>query len=367
MKNALLICYIIVAGIGVFLINYIEVLGIIILAHLIIWFGLKISIKDLKFLWKIKWFIFIIVFFHTISGSDIALVLLELKGYKLCLSWDGLEKGLIMAGKLVSMLLITQLVRLSLSKSNFVDGMRRLGLNSDYAEIIDQTFEVIATSGKGKGKKRNKDGGKSTDQGKEPINTTIRQAMIGKIGNIPTRLMERLEKANGHFKNSPNAIIGAASLSITLIRMVKIAPGFPLAPGHKNVLLVPVFIKAIHGSDQRFTGAKIGFISGILHFASGYGKYGPLGILQFLLLGSVIDGMMKLMGKKLSVLKLSAVGGMAGLTRISSEVILSLVLGMPKAFYLLYLPYFISQILFGAGSCFISKKLISQSANSNNE
>ncbi|MBL4705762.1 MAG: hypothetical protein JKY54_14650 [Flavobacteriales bacterium] len=366
MKHALLICYIILAGIGVFLINNLYILIAIILAHLIGWFILKIPVNKLKFLWKIKWFVLIIVFFHSISGPDPELVLLAFKKIKLSVGLAGLENGLIMAGKLISMLLITQLVRLSMSKAAFVSGMRKLGLSHDFADIIDQIFGIITSSGQGNGKGKG-DKKKGSGKNKELMDTTARQAMVGKIGSIPDKLAQRLNKAKDQFKNSPNAVIGASSLTVTLIRMVKIAPGFPLAPGHKNILLVPVFIQAIHGSNQRFTGAKIGFISGILHFASGFGKYGPLGILQFLLLGSVIGAMMKLMGKNPGTFKLSLVGATAGLTRISSEIILSFALGMPKAFYLLYLPYFISQILFGAGSCFISKKLISKSATTTNE
>ena len=51
-------------------------------------------------------------------------------------------------------------------------------------------------------------------------------------------------------------------------------------------------------------------------------------------------------------------GGVGGLVRISTEMLLALVLGMPDAFFLIYLPYIISQILFGIASGFITKSII---------
>lgn len=357
MKYAILICYILLAGIGVFLINDLVILGSVMAVHLIIWFLLKIPITKLKFLWKIKWFIVIIIFFHSVGGRDADFVLLQFKKLAIGFNVEGVILGAIMASKLISMLLITQLVRLSISKESFVIGLRKLGLGKDFAEIIEQILGNI-TGGQGKGKRKGKGRSGNNNREKEEVNTSAKEALLGRIGNIPRKLSSRLDTGYEQFKNNPNAVVGASALTVTLIRLVKIAPGFPLAPGHKNILLVPVFIKAIHTSDKQFTGTKIGFISGILHFISGFGKYGPLGIIQFLLLGLVIDASMKIPGKPTNLLKLAFVGGMAGLTRISSEIILSFVLGMPRSFYILYLPYFISQVLFGAGSCFISRALI---------
>ena len=357
------ILYIFLLGIGVFFIEDLYVLLGIIGLHLCLWFLLKHPAKKLKFLWKIKWFILIIVFFHSISGSGADFDLIRLKKWTLSMSWVGLENGLVMACKLVAMLTITQTVRLSMKPNEFIIGLKGLGLSGVIAESTDKILEVVAEQdqarGSGKGSGKGQGGGKGRKESNET--TTSKDVLRGRIGNIPKRLRDRINYSREKFGNSPSAAIGAASLAVTLIRMVKIAPGLPLAPGHKNVLLVPVFIHGIKHSDVRFSGSKIGLISGILHFSMGFGKYGPLGIFQFALLGWVMDALLAIGPKKPGLAYLALVGGGAGLTRVSSEIILSFALGMPKEFYLLYLPYVISQTAFGAGSCFITKSILKES------
>lgn len=292
-------------------------------------------------------------------------MLLEIKRITLALSYDGLMEGAVMVCKLISMLLITHVVRQSMEKKDFVKGMSRLGLQQSTAQIIDEIFDIVisengdkkgAGTGKGGGKGKNKHESQSEDS---KNNVSSKDVLFrGKIGRIPEKLQQRIEFAKERFANSPNAVMASSALSVTLIRMVKIAPGLPLAPGHKNILLVPVFVYGIVQSKQAFSGAKIGLISGILHFAMGFGKYGPLGIFQFALLGFVIDLLMLLPIKKTNLLFLIVVGGIAGFMRISSEILLATVLGMPKEFYLLYLPYVISQVAFGAASGLITRALI---------
>jgi hypothetical protein len=142
--------------------------------------------------------------------------------------------------------------------------------------------------------------------------------------------------------------------------MVKIAPGLPLAPGHKNILFFPVFIYGILKSKRKFAGAQIGLISGILHFTMGFGKYGPLGIIEFAILGGIFDLLLKLPFNKDKLWFLMLLGGIGGLVRISTEIVILLVLGMPEAFYLIYFPYVIAQMAFGIASGFITKSILTE-------
>ncbi len=354
MKNALKILYILIAGVGVFFINNIYFLLGVIGFHLLLFLVVKNPQKSLKFIWKVKWFILIIFLFHALSFSG-EIQLLKLKNWVLTLSYDGLLAGSIMACKLISMLFITQVVRLSMASGEFVQGMTKLGLSKNNSDIIDQIMTIVTEEkgkkGKGKGKGKNKQ--ESDIQSKDVL-------LKGKIGNIPNRIFEKITFAKGKFTDNPNAIVAASSLSVTLIRLVKIAPGLPLAPGHKNILLMPVMIHGIVKSKNRFAGSQIGFISGILHFSMGFGKYGPLGIVQFALLGFILDLLFKIPVNKSRLWFLMLAGGIGGLVRISSEVLLAVILGMPNTFFLVLLPYIISQVAFGAASGFITKPLIKQ-------
>jgi hypothetical protein len=357
LKNALKILYIFIAGIGVFFINDIYILSAIIGVHLLLFLVYPSKEKSLKFLWKVKWFVLIIFLFHALSGAN-DIELLKLKKWTVALSYDGLLRGSIMASKLISMLLITQVVRLTMKKRDFVDGMTRIGLSQSSAEIIDQIIEITAQE---KGDKQRKGHRKSKKNKEQSDGNEVRSRDVlfkGKVGNIPKKLLKRIDFAKDKFANNPNAVVASSALSVTLIRMVKIAPGLPLAPGHKNILVLPVLIYGITKSEKKLAGLQIGFISGVLHFTMGFGKYGPLGILQFAILGWVIDLLLMLPIKRTNLLFLMFVGGMGGFVRISTEIILAYVLGMPNIFYLLYLPYIISQVSFGVASGFISKSII---------
>ena len=354
MKNALKILYILIAGVGVFFINNIYILLGVIGVHLLLFLFVKNPKKSLKFIWKVKWFILIIFLFHALS-LDGEIPLIKLKKWVLSFSYDGLLSGAIMAGKLLSMLLVTQVVRLSMAKGEFVNGMTKLGLSKSNSGIIDQIMTIVAeekSTKKGKGT----GGGKGKKDGADVQSKDV--LLKGKVGNIPQKILARITFARGKFANDPNAIVASSALAVTLIRLVKIAPGLPLAPGHKNILLMPVMIHGIVKSENRFAGTQTGFISGVLHFSMGFGKYGPLGIVQFALLGFVLDLLFKLPINTSRLWFLILAGGLGGLMRITSEVLLAIILGMPTTFFLIYLPYVLSQVAFGAASGLITKPLI---------
>jgi hypothetical protein len=99
----------------------------------------------------------------------------------------------------------------------------------------------------------------------------------------------------------------------------------------------------------------------------GFGKFGPLGILEFSIVGLVIDLMLRLPFKKTNLFFLMLIGGTCGLVRITIEILLAYIL-LPNselsiAFILVYLPYIISQVSFGIASGFVSRALLKTQEN----
>ena len=366
-----------------FFLNNLLLIGSIIVFHIILYFFIENKKKSLKFIWKIKWFLIIIFLIHAFtSDNDNTTVLFPQENWNwdwaLALSLDGMETGGIMAGKLLAMLTITQVVRFSMKDNEFVQGLSSVGLSNSSAEIIDQIIEVVATEkkengGGGSGKGRGGGGGgkgkgkgnKKDQNSTEPQNEVkaVDVLLKGNVGSIPKKLVNRLEFSSKKFKNNENASIASSALAITLIRMVKIAPGLPLAPGHKSVLVFPVIIYGINKSKNRFAGLQIGSISGILHFSMGFGKFGPLGILEFSIVGVIIDLLLRLPIKKTNLSFLMGIGAICGLTRISIEILIAYLL-LPKdddstyVFIIAYLPFIISQVAFGIASGFVSRALL---------
>ena len=380
MKNTLKILYIFLAGVGVFFINDLLILLGIILAHLVFYFTINNPKKSLRFLWKVKWFVLLIFTVHSFTGpNDIPIIAIKEWNWVLALSYEGIYLGGVMACKLISMLMITQVVRFTMKSSDFVQGLTGLGLSASSAEIIDQIIDIVSVErnkngggkregkggGNGKGGGGNgKGGGKGNENNQNEEEDKATDVLFkGKVGKIPKKLIARLNFATEKFNNNPNATIASSSLAITLIRMVKIAPGLPVAPGHKNILVIPLFIHAILKSKKPFAGVQIGSISGILHFSMGFGKYGPLGILEFVIVGGMIDLMLKLPFKKTNLVYLMSIGAIAGLTKVGIEILLAYILGISNAFFIIFLPVIISQISFGIASGFISRALLKTNIN----
>ena len=364
MKEALKILYIFLAGIGVFFIDNIWILIGVFSVHLLLYFIVPGKENSLKFLWRVRWFVILLFLFDALVGpNDIPLI--QLKKWTLAFSYSGLLSGTIMALKLFSMLTITQVIRKTMRQAEFVKGLTGLGMSASSAEIVDQIMTIVTEESQLKGKGHGKGSGKGRGAGKNSVQDTedvkAKDVLFrGKVGNIPKKLAQRITSAKERFAGNPNAVLASASLSVTLIRMVKIAPGLPLAPGHKNIVLMPVFIFGIARSGKKFAGTQIGFISGILHFAMGFGKYGPIGIFQFAVLGFFMDILLWLFVKKTNLVYLAFVGAIGGLVRISTDIILALMLDASELFYLVYLPYILSQMAFGAASAFISRAILKQ-------
>jgi hypothetical protein len=246
-----------------------------------------------------------------------------------------------------------------------ISGMRSLGMSADSAEIMNALIDFTTNQGNqgsgqggghGGGQHRKAKGGQKDSN--ERLN--LKSIMKGDLSDIYQRLENQREKISQQFSSNDLANIASASALIILIRFIKIAPGLPIAPGHKNILIVPLFIVGSQSTKGNWSGARIGFFSGVIHFMSGFGKYGPLGILQFILLGAIIDILLFVFRNPSSNIIFGLIGFIAGLFRVISEIIIAWILNVPLEFYFFYLPFIASHCLFGALSAPITKQLLTR-------
>lgn len=341
--------FIVLISVAVFVAHSLYVTTGLFLLQLLLWWIAGLPVKKLKSLEKIKWFLFMILFFHSFFTFKNDFVLFELFGWDCNISIAGLENGLLMAGNVLTMLTATLLVRLTSKQGDFIRGFQGLGLKKDHAIILDSVMSF--TESERKLKKRGK------GEVKSESDLSVKGLIKGKGGKIVRMINERLEEARSKYQNNDLVVISTFTMIVTTIRFMKIAPGLPIAPGHKNILIIPFFILAGRMSNKRFPATNIGFISGIVHFLSGFGKYGPFGPLQFMVPGLVVDLLNPLFKKSNSVFVFGLIGLLAGASRVAAEISLALLVGMPLEYYLVYLPYIFSQCLFGMLSAPVTKYL----------
>jgi len=257
----------------------------------------------------------------------------------------------LMGSNVLVMILFTALVRKTSKPEEVVHGLRSLGMNIDQATVIDAVMQVVETK-KDRKKKKDQQGQKTSKDKRKLV-----EIIGGKVEFLFNMVNEQLKEAKVRFKSSHLAVMVTFTTVISAIRFIKIAPGLPVAPGHKNVLIMPLFINAVKLSEKRMTATNLGFLSGLINFLAGFGKYGPLGPLQFMVPGIVIDLMSPLFKKRNSIIIYGLVGFLAGASRVAAEIALAYLVGMPQEFYLVYLPFIISQCSFGLLSAPVTKLL----------
>ena len=146
-------------------------------------------------------------------------------------------------------------------------------------------------------------------------------------------------------------VIGMCALAILSTKVMMIFPGLPISPGHKNIFIIPIFLYAAYATHDRLGATKVGLATGMLNFMLGFGKLGPLEILQFLLPGLVIDLCFPLLmlsrrGGLLAFVVMILIGGLAGLGRFSGNAMAILLTGAPFLLILSMLPTLLSQMVF---------------------
>lgn len=262
-------------------------------------------------------------------------------------------KGLLMGSNVLVMLLFTNWVRKTSKPEAVIKGLQSLGMSIDQATVLDATMEMVEMEQDIKKEKTTQGQKKGKGKGKRKLLDLVK----GKVDFLVNSVNEKLAETKTKFKSSQLAIMVTFTGIISAIRFIKIAPGLPVAPGHKNVLIMPLFINAVKLSNAPFTATNLGFLSGLINFLAGFGKYGPFGVLQFMLPGLVIDLMGPIIKKSNSILVFGLVGLLGGASRVAAEITLAYLVGLPQEFYIVYLPLIISQCSFGLLSAPVTKIL----------
>lgn len=351
------ILYILAVSVPVFIWDDWRIVGGLLGLQVVLWFAAGISLRKLRAFKKILRFAFWVIFFYALfHGGEEKTDLFKVFGWTCSLSHEGLEIGGMMIAKIFTMLSATFVVRFSSTSSEFVAGLRGFGLSESFALILDSILAEVEKS-KGKKRKGSNKGKKSKDQKqKEPL--SLRSLLRGDLKPITDQINQRLEEGREKFQKHDLVIISAFSVIVSLIRMIKITPGLPIAPGHKNVLIVPFLILTARMTRRPYGATSVGFISGVIQFLSGFGKYGPFNILQFMVPGLLIDLLVGLTFKANNIFIYGLIGLLAGAARVAAEIALALLIRVPEEFFVIYAPLIFSQCLFGAASAPITKYLV---------
>ena len=275
------------------------------------------------------------------------------------LHMTGLERAALMCLQILTVLLTSTVVRVTGSGSDLVDGLRALRLPRLFVYSLDHTLELL-----GGGKKSGRGRAKGTGQGSTLA--TVRRLLRGDVGGFVQTIRTNIERAGklsdheGDRRPGPQlmhdiSIVTGIALCMASIKVLRLLPGLPFAPGHKALLLFPLYALASRLTYSRWGGTAAGSIMGVIGFLQGDGRLGALEILKHVAPGLVID-----LGGPLvrhlpawalgyCFLGLAAAGG-----RITTELALVLLLGARAEVYLFPAAVLVPNLLAGFLSGFVT-------------
>src|SRR5262249_49701003 len=125
------------------------------------------------------------------------------------------------------------------------EGLRRIGVPEIVAMPIDAVLSLMG--GRGGGRGDGSGGGRNREEPKEGFWASLKRIAGGDVGPIVERIERQVDRVQSHLGDKGSAdiaIIAAISLTMLGIKALKIMPSIPIAPGHKLVLLTPLYIVA---------------------------------------------------------------------------------------------------------------------------
>ena len=194
----------------------------------------------------------------------------------------------------------------------------------------------------------------------------------GDVGPILKRLDRQIERSEQHLEGhdlGPKgkliagdvAAIAGISLTMLGIKALKILPSIPFAPGHKLVILTPLYIVASVKTKSRFGATLTGLVMGTVAFLLGDGRYGIFEIAKHVAPGLVCDLLVPILtrgGRLPGAFTWSWVGGLMGMGRFATIFLVTLSVQPPAVAWAMLVPGITVHTLFGVLSGAVSYQIL---------
>jgi hypothetical protein len=316
--------------------------------------------------WRLKWlFLFLLGCYvllpaESSGAGDVVLHWrVPLVDWLLRLNLTGFERAALMCLQILTLLLASTAVRATGSGSDLVEGLRALRLPDLFVCSLDHTLGLLA-GGKTSGRRR------AQAAGQGGTLATVKRLLRGDIGGLVETIRTNIERAGKHRGEGSDrrlgpqlvhdvGIVTGIALCMASVKVLKLLPGLPFAPGHKALLLFPLYVLASRLTHSRWGGTAAGSIMGAIGFLQGDGRFGVLEILKHVVPGLIID----LAGPLVHRLPTWALGycflGLAAAAgRVTTELALVLLLGARAEVYLFPAAVLVPNLLAGFLSGFVT-------------
>jgi hypothetical protein len=327
---------------------------------------------------KLWLFALFIVASYAIFANDPSTdqwIRLSLLGFEIRLNQSGALQGLLMVARVVTVVLASQIARAGDPRA-VAAGLAQLKVPQVVALSLDVVLSLVGEGGgggggRGDGRGRRRRHGDDDQEKKEPFWSSVKRLARGDVQPIVDRIERQIRRADrqaGHQLGDEASalrrdvsVIAGISLTMLAIKMLKLLPSLPFAPGHKLVLLTPLYIVAALLTRSRLGATLTGLVMGSVAFLMGDGRYGIFEIFKHVAPGVICDMFMPWMlrgGRLPGGIAWSAFGGLIAAGRFATIFTVTLAVQPPAVAYAILVPGLTVNVFFGVASGYVSYHLV---------
>ncbi|MBL9024341.1 MAG: hypothetical protein JNL21_19255 [Myxococcales bacterium] len=298
---------------------------------------------------------------------------IDVLGLSVPVNVGGLAQGGAMVLRIVAIVLGSQVARAGDERA-IAAGLGKLGAPPLVAIPIDAVLALLGGGGGGGGGRGGGGGGgggggrgrhrgsNASPDGseREGFVAAVKRLARGDVGVLVGGLERGIQRAeryaeersapeHQHLARDVGAVAGVA-LAMLGIKMVKVLPAIPFAPGHKLVLLTPLYVAASVLTRSRWGATATGVVMGTVAFLSGDGKYGVFEILKHVVPGLLCDLTVPTLvshGRRPGKVTWMSHGAIVAVGRYASIFIVTLIAQPPAVAFAFLVPGVAVHLVFG--------------------
>lgn len=273
---------------------------------------------------------------------------------------DTLETGVVMVLRVVSVVMASQVARAGDPRA-IAHGLRRLGMPERAATTLDVVLALVGGGGGGGG-----GGGRHRGPGEvegETFLAAVKRIARGDVDPIVGRIERQIARAERHEARPAGDVPVIAGVSLTMlgVKALKVLPSIPFAPGHKLVILTPLYAVASLMTAGRAGATLTGLTMGTVAFLMGDGKYGVFEILKHVTPGVLTDLMVPVLtagGRRPGAVAWCVYGGLVGAGRFATIFAITFLVQAPSVAYAILVPGLCVHVGFGVVSGWVTRPLV---------
>ena len=318
------------------------------------------------------------------------------------LNVGGALQGALMIGRVLLVVLASQIAKAGDERA-IATGLRKLGMPLVFSASVDATLALFAQGGgggRGRGGGRGGGGGggrgggggggggrgRGADAPGAPAQglwSTIKGIARGDLTPLVHRLEGDIDRAQHQVEDAMThdgakapkerardiAIIAGVSVAMLGVKALKILPSIPFAPGHKFVVLTPLYLLATRKTHMRFGATMTGLTMGTVAFLMGDGRYGIFEILKHVVPGLVSDLCLPVLLRNRApdmpppAWVCALLGGLMGAGRFATVFCVTLAVQPPRVAFAMLIPGFVVHTGFGLLAGLVSKPVLGGAAH----